>query len=73
MAKTVKVEHQGPLGAAWFIGWLFTVGFLKFGFWKGFLALLLWPYFLGDHFSTSNDVATDAPPENIVNEAVARI
>ena len=31
----------------WFIGWLFTIGFIKVTFWKAVLALLVWPYFLG--------------------------
>lgn len=61
MAKPIKIEQHGSLGVLWFIGWLFTVGFLQFGFWKGALALLIWPYFLGDHMSeamTPPDVAT---------------
>ena len=38
-------------GIAWFIGWLFTLGFLKLLFWPGVLALFIWPYYLGRHFS----------------------
>jgi hypothetical protein len=34
-------------GMLWFGGWLFTIGFAHLGFWKGFLALVIWPYFLG--------------------------
>jgi len=34
-------------GSLWFIGWLFTIGFLKLGFWKAVLGILLWPWFLG--------------------------
>ena len=51
--KVQKIRvHEHPLGAtAWFGGWLFTIGFLHLGFWKGVLALLVWPYFLGVHFS----------------------
>lgn len=51
MNKGVKVVHHGSLGVVWFIGWLFTIGFLKASFWKGVLALLIWPYFLGAHFA----------------------
>ncbi len=51
MQKPVKIEQHGGLGVLWFIGWLFTIGFLKFGFWKGALALLIWPYFLGAQFA----------------------
>ncbi len=51
MSKNIKVEQHGPLGAGWFMGWLFTIGFLETGFWKGVLALIIWPYFLGAHFA----------------------
>jgi hypothetical protein len=36
-------------GMLWFGGWLFTTGFLKLVWWKIALALVLWPYFLGDY------------------------
>ena len=42
-----KVEVVGIMGPVWFIGWLFTIGFVKLTFWKGFLALLVLPYYLG--------------------------
>ena len=45
--STVKVEHHSLWGGLWFAAWLFTLGYLKLGFFKGFLAILLWPYFLG--------------------------
>jgi hypothetical protein len=38
------------MGSAWFIGWLFTIGFLKLTFWKGVLALVVWPFYLGAFF-----------------------
>jgi hypothetical protein len=38
------------LGPLWFIGWLFTIGYLKLAFWKGVLALVVWPYYLGAFF-----------------------
>ena len=45
-------HHQaGPtyLGPIWLIGWLFTIGYVHFPFfWKGVLALIIWPYYLGD-------------------------
>lgn len=31
----------------WFAGWLFTIGFVHLTFWKGVLALLIWPYYMG--------------------------
>ena len=46
-----KYRHHGGgggcMGGLWFIGWLFTIGFLQLSFWKGVLALLVWPYFIG--------------------------
>ena len=41
-----KVEVAGIMGPIWAIGWLFTLGFLKLAFWKGFssnIALALLP------------------------------
>ena len=41
-------QAQGSTaGALWFIGWLFTISYAQLAFWKAFLALLLWPWFLG--------------------------
>ena len=42
-----KVEMAGVIGPFWFIGWLFTVGFVHLPFWKAVWALIVWPYFLG--------------------------
>ena len=39
--------HQDVLGSLWGIGWLFTIGFLRLTFWKGVLALFIWPYYIG--------------------------
>ena len=35
------------MGLLWFGGWLFTLGFVHLTFWKGVLAIVLWPYYLG--------------------------
>ncbi|MBP9711028.1 MAG: hypothetical protein KBD50_02085 [Candidatus Pacebacteria bacterium] len=48
--EKIKVENHSFLGGIWFIGWLFTIGFLSLTFWKGALALVLWPYYLGVYF-----------------------
>jgi len=45
--------HHGSIGMLWFGAWLFTIGFLRLTFWKGVLALLLWPYFLGVRFGAT--------------------
>ena len=53
MAKKKKEERCKPdgcmvFGPVWIIGWLFTIGYVGMPFfWKGLLALLIWPYFLG--------------------------
>jgi hypothetical protein len=55
MADEVKVTCRSVgsgtiTGSLWFIGWLFTIGYLKLAFWKGVLALFVWPYYLGAFF-----------------------
>ncbi|HLG33180.1 MAG TPA: hypothetical protein VI362_09060 [Ignavibacteriaceae bacterium] len=47
-----KVEVAGIMGPVWFMGWLFTIGFLQVSFFKGLLALFIWPYYLGVYFSS---------------------
>jgi hypothetical protein len=47
-----KVEVAGIMGPVWFMGWLFTIGFLQVTFFKGLLALIIWPYYLGVYFSS---------------------
>ncbi len=49
MAERVKVEQHSSLGVLWFVGWLFTIGFLGLGFWKGLFALIVWPYYIGTY------------------------
>ena len=38
------------IGPIWFMGWLFTIGFLHLSFWRAVLALVIWPYNLGAFF-----------------------
>jgi len=45
--KTV-VNHTTHIAGFWFAGWLFAIGFCKLVWWKALIALVLWPYFLGD-------------------------
>jgi hypothetical protein len=47
MADKIRIEQHSGSGLLWGAGWLFTIGFLKLTFWKGALALVLWPYYLG--------------------------
>jgi hypothetical protein len=43
--RTIRVQNE--FGALWFAGWLFSLGWLGLGFWKGLLAIVLWPYYIG--------------------------
>ena len=45
--ERIKIEQHSSVGLLWFAGWLFTLGFLKLGFWKGVIALIVWPYYIG--------------------------
>lgn len=49
--ERIKIEQASMGGLLWIIGWLFTLGFLKLAFWKGVLAILVWPYYIGEHLS----------------------
>lgn len=37
------------MGGLWFGAWLFTIGYLHLSFWRGVLAIILWPYYIGAH------------------------
>lgn len=45
--QKIRIEQHGGLGLLWFAGWLFSIGYLDLSFWRGLLALVLWPYFVG--------------------------
>ena len=45
--QRIRIEQHGGLGLIWLAGWLFTIGYLDLGFWRGVLALIVWPYYLG--------------------------
>lgn len=42
-----KVEVVGLSGPIWFIGFLFTIGYVHLSVGKALLAIIIWPYFLG--------------------------
>lgn len=50
MGNNPQVKVDTGFGIIWFIGWLFTIGFLDLTFWRGVLALIIWPYYLGVAF-----------------------
>lgn len=43
----IRIEQHSGTGIVWCVGWLFAIGFLELSFWKGLLALVIWPYYLG--------------------------
>ncbi|MEK7176861.1 MAG: hypothetical protein AAB719_00985 [Patescibacteria group bacterium] len=55
IAETVKtIEINQACSAIWMIGWIFSIGYLHLPFWKGVLALFIWPYYVGKHFHKPN-------------------
>ena len=49
--RRIKIEQHSSIGLLWCVGWLFTIGYLHLGFWRGVLAIVIWPYYLGDYFA----------------------
>lgn len=47
--EKIKVENHSFTAFSWFAGWLFAIGFLELSFWKGVLAVILWPYYIGQY------------------------
>ena len=45
--RNITIQQHSGFGLLWIIGWLFTIGFLEKGFFGGLLALIIWPYMLG--------------------------
>ncbi len=48
--------HASVAAPLWTMGWLFTIGWLQLAFWKGLLALLIWPYYIGEALSAPRNV-----------------
>jgi hypothetical protein len=44
----IRIEQHSIAGTVWFVGWLFSIGFLHLPFWKAVLGVIVWPYYLGD-------------------------
>jgi hypothetical protein len=45
--EKIRIEQHTTSGSLWFAGWLFTIGYLHLPFWKGAVAIVLWPYYIG--------------------------
>lgn len=52
-SEKISIEQHGGTGLLWFAGWLFSIGFLHLSFWKGVLALVIWPYYIGVAVATA--------------------
>lgn len=50
--QKIKIEQHTFVGTLWIAAWLFSIGFLHLSFWRGVLAIVLWPYYVGVHLST---------------------
>jgi hypothetical protein len=50
--QKIQIEQHSFGGLVWVAGWLFTTGYLHLTFWKGVLAIVVWPYYLGLTFSS---------------------
>ena len=48
----IRIEQHTLMSGIWVAAWLFTIGFLHLTFWKGVLAIVLWPYYIGVHVSS---------------------
>jgi hypothetical protein len=55
--QRIRIEQHSGLGLLWLAGWLFTIGYLDLSFWRGVLALVIWPYFLGADLAAIGDSA----------------
>ena len=51
--EKIKIEHHTVSGGMWLAAWLFTIGYLQLPFWQGVLAILIWPYYLGEALALS--------------------
>ena len=59
--RSITIQQQSGLGMLWFIGWLFTIGYLDLSFWRGVLAIIVWPYFLGADLAVLPETTPGAP------------
>lgn len=50
--QKIRIEQHTFMGMVWFGAWLFTIGYLHLSFWRGVLAIILWPYDIGVHVSS---------------------
>lgn len=49
--QKISIVQHSFAGGLWLAAWLFTIGYLHLTFWRGVLAIVTWPYYIGLHFS----------------------
>lgn len=47
----IQIVQHSFAGGLWLAAWLFTIGYLHLSFWRGVMAIVIWAYYLGLHFS----------------------
>lgn len=52
MSKISNSTIEVTMGIPWFTLWIFTIAFAHLSFGQGALAILMWPYYLGEAIST---------------------
>ena len=52
--QKIQIVQHTLTGGLWFAAWLFTIGYLHLTFSRGVFAIVIWPYYLGVHFSLLN-------------------
>ena len=62
--QRIRIEQHSGLGIVWFAGWLFTIGYLELSFWRGVLAIVVWPYFIGADIAALPDPSMEPPAAN---------
>ena len=62
--QRIRIEQHSGLGIVWFAGWLFTIGYLELTFWRGVLAIVVWPYFIGADLAALPDPVMEMPAAN---------
>jgi len=45
--ERIRIEQHSSVGLIWIAGWLFTIGYQHLNFWRGVLAIIIWPYYIG--------------------------
>ena len=51
MERRMRMRGAGFMGAFWFAGWLFSIGYIHLVWWKIILGIVVWPWFMGNHLA----------------------